>query len=406
MRIFRIFNRFEKKNELEMDVEKLYSPSIAFSWNSFVNELVEHPFVRYWDDVFFDTYDPQKNNDVYDLIFLNYHNQSLNDCEDVSMNKVYSTDFLNSRNERKILIDCTYCFVDPQEFTLSTLGMTMYKSNAFDLYSPILFEQLRDYNMRVSKMNRSFDDLKEYVSDSNVIVFRLAQTPSFWRKFEKREKFLSFFKAPTNILNDINDVNNRSNDVIMTGNKSSFIYPLRNSIREKFNSKANAFTTLDTFEAYLFDRGKTKAIASDFSSSSKSIDLRNKLHKEMNLIYRQTLDNYCFFLKKSKIGIVCSSIYGYPVAKYFELFAQGVLVIGDMPIDGSEYGLINNETMVECTLDNVEDKVLYYLNNSEERERITRNALNFIHTSYNSKANISLLFEEINSHLDGKESSR
>jgi hypothetical protein len=406
MRIFRLYNRFEKKNILDIDTKELYSPSIAYSWNSFVNELVSINDVRYWDDMFFEMSDTNSNFEVFDLILLNYYNQSYSHEEVERDSKSYLNEFLASKNKNKILIDCTCCFVDPQEFTLGKLGIAMYKSNVFDLYSPILFEQLKNYNMIISKMNKSFDDFHDITKNHSVVIFRLAQVNSFWKRFEKREFFLPFFKAPHEPIDFINEGNIALNDVVLSGNKSSFIYPFRNSIREKFNNKINNFKTIDTYDAYLFDRKKLDDLVATFTYSSKSNQEKLEYKKNLNLIYKQTVENYQFFIRNSKIGIVCSSIYGYPVAKYFEFFSQGTLVIGDMPIDANEYGLINNETMVECTLDNVDDKVLYYLKHPRERERITRNALDFIHTVYNPKNNISLMLKEINSHLDKKECSR
>lgn len=47
----------------------------------------------------------------------------------------------------------------------------------------------------------------------------------------------------------------------------------------------------------------------------------------------ETVDIYAGFLKRSRIHLVCGSVYRYPLAKYVESAMAGCLVIGDMPLE-------------------------------------------------------------------------
>lgn len=70
---------------------------------------------------------------------------------------------------------------------------------------------------------------------------------------------------------------------------------------------------------------------------------------------------YADLLDQSKILIFGSSIYRYPILKYFEGMASGCLVMANQPTCADQLGLVDKSSYVEITEDNWENKLLQYL---------------------------------------------
>lgn len=75
---------------------------------------------------------------------------------------------------------------------------------------------------------------------------------------------------------------------------------------------------------------------------------------------------------QSKILIFGSSLYKYPVGKYFEAMASGTLAMADAPSDPELYHFIPNHNFVEVDLYDWQRKLEYYLTHDKERETIAK----------------------------------
>lgn len=94
---------------------------------------------------------------------------------------------------------------------------------------------------------------------------------------------------------------------------------------------------------------------------------------------------YAMELNRSKIFFTCGSKYHYPVLKYFEAPACKTLLLAEPNKDILELGFKDSINFVSCTKENVYEKAKFYLKNEKERERITLNGYNFIHTHHTNR---------------------
>jgi len=100
---------------------------------------------------------------------------------------------------------------------------------------------------------------------------------------------------------------------------------------------------------------------------------------------------YVKALQRSKLMLFDSSIYKYPVKKYFECMATGCLILADKPHHAEEIGLIENRHFVPINKDNWKSKVEYYLKKKDEREKIVHRARKLFLKRHTNKVRIGQL---------------
>jgi hypothetical protein len=85
---------------------------------------------------------------------------------------------------------------------------------------------------------------------------------------------------------------------------------------------------------------------------------------------------YAEKFNKHRVGFTDSLIYGYVVAKYFEIPATGALLLAERTVAGplSELGFMEDQHYVSVTKDDLEEKIRYVLDekNHDELDRIRR----------------------------------
>lgn len=84
---------------------------------------------------------------------------------------------------------------------------------------------------------------------------------------------------------------------------------------------------------------------------------------------------YADFLSSGKIFLFYNGIKGRTVAKYVEGLASGSLMMAPFPIGGGLYHLEPDKNFVDVNEQNFEDKIQYYLEDENERLRITKNGI-------------------------------
>jgi len=83
-------------------------------------------------------------------------------------------------------------------------------------------------------------------------------------------------------------------------------------------------------------------------------------------------ENYAKVLAQSKIFIFGTSIWNYPLAKFFEAMACNTLVMAPMPLNGEDLHFKPEFNFVEINEENFLEKIRYYLGHENERREIAK----------------------------------
>jgi hypothetical protein len=110
-------------------------------------------------------------------------------------------------------------------------------------------------------------------------------------------------------------------------------------------------------------------------------------------------EEYAKEINRAKIFFTCGTTLNYPVAKYFEVPACNTLLIAKGNKDLRELGFINGETFIECNDENFCDLAMYYLSHVKERNRITRNGYNLVHSRHTNSVRAVEFINIIKSYL-------
>lgn len=94
---------------------------------------------------------------------------------------------------------------------------------------------------------------------------------------------------------------------------------------------------------------------------------------------------YSRILGESRILLFTSSIYRYPIQKYFEGSASKCLLISTMPAMGKRLGFIDGKTFIEVDFDNWEERLQYYLGDSKMCLKIANEGYKMTKKHHNHK---------------------
>lgn len=156
-------------------------------------------------------------------------------------------------------------------------------------------------------------------------------------------------------------------DLLMTGAMYEEYYPLRNMMFNRLKTRSNF--------VYLSHPGY------------RTIE-QNELNVYVGEKYAQQLN-------RAKIGLTCHSIYEYPVMKYFEITACNSLLLAPYTEELADLGLIPGVHFVSINEDNFEEKAAYYLQNEQERKRISLNGMRLVHERHSTKTRAQEFVEQI-----------
>ncbi len=81
--------------------------------------------------------------------------------------------------------------------------------------------------------------------------------------------------------------------------------------------------------------------------------------------------NYLELLNSAKIHPACPSTLNYVVCKYAEIAATNTLIISPWCDELGKYGFKEGQNIVVANINNVKEKIDYYLNNNKKRVKIT-----------------------------------
>ena len=89
-------------------------------------------------------------------------------------------------------------------------------------------------------------------------------------------------------------------------------------------------------------------------------------------------DLYGKVIASSKIFLFGNSIFRYPLSKYFEIMGSRTLVMANEPQNAKDLGFVDGENYISVDTGNWKEKLDYYLENDDERERIALNGYNHV----------------------------
>jgi len=105
-------------------------------------------------------------------------------------------------------------------------------------------------------------------------------------------------------------------------------------------------------------------------------------------------------LNRCRAAFTDASIYGYPLAKYFEIPACGTLLMAQSLPDLAPLGFRSGENCVAVTPDNFSDRMLYYLLEEPEAGAALAHAgVTLVHTRHTWEIRISELLYTLNDYL-------
>ncbi len=153
-----------------------------------------------------------------------------------------------------------------------------------------------------------------------------------------------------NMFNSERDI-----DALFLGTVAKSYYPLRNAIYKKLplEGKAQGWNTV------------VKRAPKGMSFSRKKKDYLERGHI--------VGERYADYLSRAKCFLFGTSIFKYPLLKFFEGMASGACIFSDAPLLGEELHLIPDENYVEINLKNWKAKLEYYMDNEEERKKMAMN---------------------------------
>lgn len=98
---------------------------------------------------------------------------------------------------------------------------------------------------------------------------------------------------------------------------------------------------------------------------------------------------YIRAINQSKIAIISTNVFNSPNMKFTEFTSCGTFVLADKPADFDELGFKDGEHMVLYEgLEDLHDKIRYYLKHGEEREEIAKRGMNFVRENHNNSIRV------------------
>lgn len=98
--------------------------------------------------------------------------------------------------------------------------------------------------------------------------------------------------------------------------------------------------------------------------------------------YDMVEHNYAKLINRAEIFFTCGGVTNYPVLKFFEVPGCNTLLLAKPNRDILDLGFRDKVNFVACTNSNIYEKAMYYIKNTKEREKIKKEAYDFIHKNH------------------------
>jgi len=110
---------------------------------------------------------------------------------------------------------------------------------------------------------------------------------------------------------------------------------------------------------------------------------------------------YIKAINRSKIFVNANSIWGSLTMKYSEVLACGTLFLTDKPRDFEREGFIDGKHLVLYeNMEDLEDKIKYYLDHDGEREQIAKQGMEFVRKNHSCAVRVKQFTEIVQRELN------
>ena len=122
--------------------------------------------------------------------------------------------------------------------------------------------------------------------------------------------------------------------------------------------------------------------------------------KLKSVMKRVVHDKYINSINQSKIAIISVNCFQSPNMKFTEFTSCGTLVLSDQPDDMKELGFKNNKHLVIYNnINDLKDKINYFLKNEKEREIIAKQGMEFTRKTHNNIIRTKEMFSQIEKEI-------
>ena len=104
-------------------------------------------------------------------------------------------------------------------------------------------------------------------------------------------------------------------------------------------------------------------------------------------------DKYVRTMGLSKVSVFDSSIYKYPLVRYWETMACKCLAMADMPLTGEDVFLKPRFNFVEISEEDWSEKLEYYIENDKERNRIIEKGYETVMKNHTTEIRAKQLYD-------------
>jgi spore maturation protein CgeB len=134
---------------------------------------------------------------------------------------------------------------------------------------------------------------------------------------------------------------------------------------------------------------------------------RKKVHKLLSRMGLQNIitkrvSQYALVqaINKSKISITSNNIFSSLSMRYTEVLSSGGFLLADKPEDFSELGYVDGKHLVLYKdLNDLKEKIYYYLKHEKERRHISRQGMEFVRTNHSCEIRARQFKEVIEKEL-------
>jgi len=133
------------------------------------------------------------------------------------------------------------------------------------------------------------------------------------------------------------------------------------------------------------------------------VKIQEMLHKMDGLVVETRKHNFQDYVEKinqSKIFINCNAGYKFVNPRVNEVMSCGTFLLTDRNDEFQQIGYEDGKHLVLFdNLDDLRDKILYYLENEDEREEIATNGMTFVRSNFSNRHRVKRLKEIIEGNL-------
>jgi hypothetical protein len=323
------------------------------------------------------------------------------------------TKFKDSNHQFKIHIEMNEFRLDPHRFrcTKKSLFPNDLKIDILDKFDLNLRKKFVDGWGWLVNSNDVVDEMlklpnlqrlkkRTELSNDEICIFQIPNINLFQEcnvPLEHKNERIHFMENYQNycITHDLivneNDIDKKDIDCIVAGQVAPIIYPFR-FIASSVLQKNKDIKLINLGDDYVQTYQQIGNLQTKYNNSQIPLEEANIL---LAKLATEQQGRFFSSIKRAKLGVGCSSVFGMPLKKYFEYMAGGCVVVGDLPHNAKSYGLEHMVNCFECSIDELNDAVMYLLENHDLRHKLAINGLKLVHERYTTNKQVDLFIGEL-----------